>query len=311
MHISDTPYSILLATFNGSRFIEDFLKSCPWPAQADLMVRDDGSTDNTIERIQNFTAKHSIPCTLHAGERLGAKNNFAALLEKLEKPYFFLADQDDIWEQEKIPTMLKSMHDLEKKYGKETPILIYSDASLMHASGSIYHNSFFKNSMLPEYWNANFRNVLVMPHVLGCTMCGNKALAQASIPIAEEAIMHDAWLLQVASVLGKVHEIAEPYIRYRQHETNVFGAKTLTWANAIKKLCNGRKPKYEAIVRSQKQGAALLKHYAHLMSNEHVELCKAWAEAENKSWIFRRIVYAKYGFKKAGWVHNAVLWICG
>ncbi len=304
-------YSVLLATYNGARYMEEFLESCLWSMNADVLVRDDGSQDETLEIIGKFTQKKNISCTVYTGERLGAKNNFAYLLSCLEKPYFFFADQDDIWEAHKIPTMLKAMQELEAKYGKEKPLLVFSDASLMNAQGEIFCNSFFTKSFIPKKWNEDFKNVLVMPFVPGCTMLGNKALAKAALPIAAEAAMHDGWLLQVANALGYARGIDEALIRYRQHDANTLGANVLTLNNVLKKVLNGRKPKYDAIVQTQKQAQALLKHCGSLMPQEKYELCKAWAEVTEKGWLARRVVYGKYGFRKAGWMHNAVLWMCG
>ncbi len=304
-------YSILLATYNGESFIHDFLEHCPWPQGADIIMRDDGSTDNTIAIVQDFASAHKIDLFILKGERLGVKNNFAKTLEHLKKPYFFFADQDDIWERDKFSILLKAMHELEVQHGKDVPLLVYSDASLMHSSGEIFHKSYLHNSMIPNGWNEDFINVLVMPHVPGCAMLGNKALARASLPMADEAVMHDAWVLQVAAALGKVREVALPLVRYRQHNTNVYGAKKRSVGNILKRLLDGRKPKYENIVKSQRQASALLKHCGHGMPPEVRKLCKAWAEAEHKSWLARRFTYAKYGFKKAGFVHNVVLWTCG
>ncbi len=309
--LENEQYSILLATYNGERFVEEFLKHCPWPSGADIILRDDGSSDDTLTIIQKFCAKQNIALIMLEGERLGAKNNFAKTLECLEKPYFFFADQDDIWEKEKFSTLLQAMHELEASYGHDVPLLVYSDASLMNEDGQIFSNSYLKNAMIPYGWNEQFRNVLVMPHVPGCAMLGNKSLAKAALPIAKEAVMHDAWVLQVAAALGKVKEVALPLVRYRQHSVNVFGAKKRSVKDIIKRVLGGRKPKYENIVQSQRQAAALWQHCGHLMTKEDQILCKAWAEVTAKSWLERRIIYAKYGFKKAGLVHNAVLWTCG
>ncbi len=304
-------YSILLATYNGSRFIDDFLESCPWPKTADLIVSDDASTDDTIEKIEKFTLSHDISLTLLEGPKRGPKNNFAHLLAHVEKPYFFFADQDDTWEEHKIPTMLEAIQKLEKEYGKETPLLVYSDASLMNVEGVIFHDSFFKKSFVSPNWNQDFRNVLVMPFVAGCTMMGNKALAKAALPIPEEATMHDSWVLQVASALGHTYGIHKPLTRYRQHEANTLGANTLSWKNILQKIINNKKNKHDTIVETQRQAAVLLQNYGLHMSIKNYELCKAWSEAEYKSWLARRFVYAKYGFKKAGWLHNSILWIYG
>ncbi len=307
----DEQFSILLATYNGADFIKNFLDSCPWPHGADIIMRDDGSSDATLAIINDFCSAQNIPLTILQGERLGAKNNFAKTLEKLDKPYFFFADQDDIWEKDKFAILFKAMHELEAKYGHDIPLLVYSDASLMDADGQIFNNSYLKVAMIPHCWNENFRNVLVMPHVLGCTMLGNKALAKASLPIAAEAVMHDAWVLQVAGALGAIKEVALPLVRYRQHANNVFGMKKNSALGLIKRFLAGRKPKYENIVKSQLQAEALLKHCGDLMDKDKQELCEAWADAKKQPWLKRRYIYAKHGFKKAGLVHNAVLWTCG
>ncbi len=304
-------YSILLATYNGSAFIADFLASCPLTKGADIIVRDDGSSDDTLAVIEEFCMIHNIPLTLLQGDRLGAIQSFGKLLERLEKPYFFLADQDDIWEKEKFSILFKAMHELEEQYGDDTPLLVYSDASMMHADGKIFHNSWLKIAMIPYGWNTEFRNVLVMPHAIGCTMLGNKALARAAVPIAPEAIMHDAWLLQIAGALGAIKEVSKPLVRYRQHASNTCGVKKSSLLGLIQRVLDGRKPKYENIVRSQRQAQALLYHCGDLMPEDKRQLCKAWADAQYKSWIKRRLIYAQYGFKKAGFMHNAVLWTCG
>ncbi len=304
-------YSILLATYNGERYVEKLLESCPWPNGASLIMRDDGSTDKTLEIVRNFTSRHGVPVIILEGERLGTKNSFAKTLEKLEKPYFLFADQDDVWEKNKISILFKTMQSLETQYGKDTPLLVYSDASLMHEDGDIFHNSWLKASTVPYGWNEKIRQVIVMPHVLGCTMLGNRALARAALPIAEDAIMHDSWVLQVACALGHVREISLPLVRYRQHSTNVYGANVVSLSNVFHKILEGRKPKYKTILQSQKQAGALVKHCGHLMSQDVYGLCTAWSEARKKNWLVRRFLYAKYGFKKAGWLHNLVLWICG
>ncbi len=308
---TETTYSILLATYNGERFIKEFLCSCPWDKGAKLIVRDDGSTDNTVNIIREFVSNNDVNLTLLEGERLGAMGNFAKLLEQVDTDYFFFADQDDVWEENKIPFMLEAMKQYELKAGENTPLLLYCDAFLIDASGNKFQDSLYSRTTIPNKWNEEFKNVLVMPHVPGCTMLGNKALAKAAVPIAKESVMHDAWVLQIAGALGKIHELDISLVRYRQHDANVFGAKVMTFGTIFKKICDGIKPKYESIVKSQIQAKALLEHCGDLMSNDKKELCKAWANATNEPWLKRRIIYAKYGFRKAGLIHNVVLWVCG
>ena len=122
---------VVLATFNGEKFLSSFLKSLNEQTQYmdRLLFRDDGSKDNTLNILESFgsdnflvTQAHFIDCNL------GVVGNFSLMLEQSSAQYVLLADQDDIWYPEKIEKSLARIIELEKtKDGGIRPALVFSD----------------------------------------------------------------------------------------------------------------------------------------------------------------------------------------
>lgn len=95
------PVAILLATFQGARFLEAQLQSLAAQSYRNwrLVVSDDGSTDETLAILRRFARQvpaHEV--TILAGPGLGATQNFLHLVGSV-RPGEALAfcDQDDVW----------------------------------------------------------------------------------------------------------------------------------------------------------------------------------------------------------------------
>ena len=101
--------AVLLATYNGEKYITEFLDSLDQQSYQDFMliVRDDGSSDATLSILNSYSYKLSITI-LNSTQRLGAARNFMKLLvdsgDNFE--YYFFADQDDYWHPYKIERAL-------------------------------------------------------------------------------------------------------------------------------------------------------------------------------------------------------------
>ena len=99
---------ILLASFNGGKFLEQQLDS--FSAQThehwNLLVSDDGSSDNTLDILARFQAKlegrHNV--SVVDGPRSGCANNFLSLLKRIpnDSSLVAMSDQDDVWLPEKL-----------------------------------------------------------------------------------------------------------------------------------------------------------------------------------------------------------------
>ena len=126
--------TILLATLNGEDYLKAQLESIAAQTYENwqLVVGDDGSTDDTISIIEEFSEKHPDQVTIIKNDppQGSAKDNFISLLRNSYGPYFMFCDQDDVWKPDKIYLTLQKMESLEARYGDKIPILVHSDLSV-------------------------------------------------------------------------------------------------------------------------------------------------------------------------------------
>jgi hypothetical protein len=227
------PVDILLPTHNGERYLSVQLESLQsqYGVSANILARDDASTDATLGILRSFADKDPNMRVLH-GERLGVVGNVSALLAESDlgksSPYFALADQDDLWHPHKLRVLYDAMKALEARHGSDVPLLVCSDARCVDEQGQELHPSFLRLMGIPAHWGNNLRDVLVMSFALGCSCMGNAALRRMAtpLPLKDDALfMHDWWLLLIASCFGAVHCIRQPLLDYRQHADNTLGAR--------------------------------------------------------------------------------------
>ena len=96
--------SVALCTFNGEKYLEEQLNSIlnQEIAVDQIIICDDGSTDNTAKILHGFQQKYPELFTLNFNEKsLGITKNFEKAINLCTNEIVFLADQDDIWFPEK------------------------------------------------------------------------------------------------------------------------------------------------------------------------------------------------------------------
>ncbi len=103
-----------MATYNGSRFITEQLKSIYDQSVRpdEVIICDDASSDDTVSKIKEFMDRFSpIGWQLIVNkENLGWKKNFRDLFEKASGSIIYPADQDDIWSADKIEKTQEAMN---------------------------------------------------------------------------------------------------------------------------------------------------------------------------------------------------------
>lgn len=214
--------TILMATYNGEAFIKEQLDSILSQTYKNWMlwVRDDGSTDRTVEILKSYASKHpKISVFINDTEERGACLNFAALfrMAKLDEhiKYIMFCDQDDIWLSTKIEVSLHEMTRQEILYPNE-PVLVYTDLDLVDQNGVRTGNH------LKLKRKIDLRNLVSFNYVLGCTMLLNRAMIYKIQSIPRVAANHDYWIALVASLYRSSY-MNERLIQYRQHTQNVSG----------------------------------------------------------------------------------------
>ena len=232
--MNDPHITILMATFNGARFLQAQLDSLLIQTHANwsLVVSDDGSRDGTLDILRAFDRAHPARnLRLLKGPGAGsATQNFMSLLTRhdLSVGWAALADQDDVWLPQKLARAIAWLGDCSP------------DLPALYASESIITNA----SLVPRRQRPNprpqpgFRNALVQNIFAGHSTVLNKAamglVRRAGIP--GQIAFHDWWLYQLIAGAGGIC-LLDPAqtVLYRQHGSNAFGASCGV-SGAIKRL---------------------------------------------------------------------------
>lgn len=220
---------ILMATYNGEKYLEEQLDSILNQTHTnwELLIRDDGSKDKTLEIIKKYTSKytHKIFFINDNLGNLGLCYNFLRLLDISSSEYIMFSDQDDIWLENKIKTTLSKMID-EEAISPNIPLLVHTDLKVINKDKYTLYDSFYDfNNINPN--KIQFINYLLLRScVTGCTIMMNKKLRDIIIPYPSMGIIvHDYWISLIASIFGKISYINDKTILYRIHDNNSIGIK--------------------------------------------------------------------------------------
>ena len=215
--------TILMATYNGAAYLSEQLQSIVKQDYQNwkLVIRDDGSTDQTLKIISEFQQKDPRIRIIEYGYMHGsACKNFSELVNWAlanSSGHIMFADQDDHWISNKISRSVEELDKMGELEGIEIPLLCYSGFHFIDEKGT----QLPQRLELPH--SLELRVLLNENHAWGCTMIFNQATLHAIAPIPAKAVNHDYWVALVVSALGKTKLIAEDLILYRQHTHNVSG----------------------------------------------------------------------------------------
>lgn len=222
--------AILMATYNGASYIKEQIDSLLEQSyqQWTLYVHDDGSTDKTLDILQQYASQYDNIHLLDYPSQKGAKNNFLSLLQRVEACYYMFCDQDDVWLKDRIAVSLGEMEQLERKFTTDKPIIVYNDLHVTDDHLNILYNSFWQEICVHPEFLTTFDEVAGCIPVTGCAMLFNQKAKDAVILPAPLATMHDAWITCCTLKAGGIiHPIRKQLIYYRQHEGNSIGAEDL------------------------------------------------------------------------------------
>ena len=207
--------NILLATYNGSRFLAEQLQSIENQTLSPslITVRDDGSTDDTISLVEAWGLRDKV--SLLKGPRMGATKNFLELLANSDpnSNFFAFCDQDDIWLPDKLERAVAMLaSEVETQPAMYCSRVEYVDECLKHLGYSGTPNQLA------------FANALVENVATGCTVVLNRSARNLVCRIfPRSAMLHDWWCYLVVSATGTVIFDDHPTVKYRQHSNNRVG----------------------------------------------------------------------------------------
>ena len=208
--------SILMSTYNGAKYIEEQLNSLySQTIPVSVFVRDDGSNDLTQEILRKYEEQNNL--YWYTGENLGAaKSFFDLILNAPDSDFYAFADQDDVWDNDKIEAALSCLRNLP------------SDRPALYCSRFRPVDAGLKPLAINKAdirLKSTLGRALVEALAPGCTFVFNyKAITEFRKFKPEYIDIHDWALYRIIMALnGNVIYDQTPHISYRQHGNNTIG----------------------------------------------------------------------------------------
>ena len=213
--------AVLMCTYQGAVHLVEQLESIGAQTHPHwkLWVSDDGSTDDTLAILQRYRERWGAErLEILQGPRAGSMANFLTLTcnPAIEADCFAWADQDDLWEADKLARAVAWM----ASKGSDTAALYGTRTQLVDAAGQPL-------GLSPLFTRPpSFQNALVQSIAGGNTMLFNAAARNILMKVGANinALAHDWWIYIVVTACGgRVHYDPWPSVRYRQHSRNQYG----------------------------------------------------------------------------------------
>lgn len=208
---------VVMSTYNGADCLEKQIESifAQKGVEVSCLVRDDGSTDNTLKVLEKCKDRFGA-IEILKGENVGWRKSFLLALKNAdEADYYAFSDQDDIWFEDKL---IKSITELEK-HNSDRPLMF-------HCNRVSCDENLVPIKPAPKLAKPlNKKNAIVQEFAQGCSIVMNKVakeLVTKGIPKCD--VPHDMWTGMVCYYFGEVYYSSEPLFYHINHGTNASGA---------------------------------------------------------------------------------------
>lgn len=219
---------IILATYNGEKYLNQQIDSIinQTTQNWQILIRDDGSTDNTLNILNTYIAKYPDKIKLIKDENgnLGPAHNFEALLNSSKSQYIMFCDQDDFWLPNKIEITIKAMQDAEQSYS-DLPILVHTDLILADETLKPVFKSFWEVLKVSPEKDFALDKLIYRNTITGSAIMINKKAKDLVLPFPPQVRLHDWWMAVNIAKKGKIINIPVATVLYRQHSKNVIGTR--------------------------------------------------------------------------------------
>jgi len=191
-----------------------------------IVVCDDGSSDQTRTLLEQFASGSAIPVTIQLNQtNLGSVKNFEQAIRLCTGEIIALSDQDDVWRSDKLQSIEESF--------KTHPAagLVFSDAEIVDEDLAPLGRRMWTEVGFEPYKQkliARGRALEVLITgwtVTGATMAFRSDFVNLSLPVPDGiAMIHDGWIALTIAAVAEVVPIDKTLIKYRQHSRQQIGA---------------------------------------------------------------------------------------
>lgn len=206
--------SIALCTYNGQKFLGKQLDSLVGQTyqNLELIIVDDNSTDETHKILSDYARRFQFIQVYQNEFNLGFVKNFEKAVKFCDGDFIAISDQDDIWELNKIETLINEIEDNDLVYHGSL-FINENDKPIQDLKLSDKTNLYSNQSNLYFLFNNS---------ISGHASMFKKELLEYALPF-DERFYYDWWLAFVASSIGKIKYVDKLLVKYRQHNHNISG----------------------------------------------------------------------------------------
>lgn len=221
--------SVALCTYNGEKYIKEQLDSIINQSHKvdEIIICDDSSNDSTIQILNEYVNKYPDLISIYENKgNLRTIKNFERAISLTSGDLIFLSDQDDVWKENKVETVLNYYKNI-----KEFKLL-FTNGDLIDEKGNNLNSTLWDEwgftDELRKLWLKNdsaYKDLVLNKNkITGATVCICKTIKKAAIPILiPTGYWHDAWLGLHAAAENGLSFLEESLILYRIHEKQQVG----------------------------------------------------------------------------------------
>lgn len=211
--------SIVITNYNFGRFLGDAIQSAlnvRWPDK-EIIVCDDGSTDNSREVIESFRGRIKALYKANGGQPSAANAAFPLTTGEI----IFFLDSDDLLFAEAAEVVIKA-------WGANTSKVQFPSVVIDHTgadTGKVWPN--FRRSHRPELIRAQLTRTGRYPTSSTSGNAFSRKFLKELFPVPEDLEGFDSFLCMTAPFYGDVTTIIKPLGKFRIHGGNSWSQ--LTW----------------------------------------------------------------------------------
>ncbi|MES2419580.1 MAG: glycosyltransferase family 2 protein [Bacteroidota bacterium] len=207
--------SVAMCTYNGEDFLDEQIQSILNQSyqNIELIIVDDCSTDNTFAILENWKARFPTKFSIYRNEvNLGYNKNFEKAILLSNGDFIAIADQDDIWEKEKIAKLVNAF-DAENVILTHCASVHLRDNKLLFKSGELKWENHFSGN--------DTRTLYFFNKVQGHNMLFRQSLKSYILPIPKD-FFYDWWIAVIATCKGEIKSVPEYLVKHRLHGKNAY-----------------------------------------------------------------------------------------
>lgn len=286
---NDSKVSIVMCTYNGALYIKEQIDSIldqTYPIH-ELIIQDDGSQDDTVQIIKEYTAKYDFIHLYQNEKQKGINGNFYTAMQRATGDYIAIADQDDIWVSQKIEWQVQAIGDAWLSAGITKPFVEKSD---------IQAKAYFDNRKPNIYLERMMFSAMIAGH----TMMMKREFLDKLFDLQEwmDYFMYDHFIQIVAGAYEKIAYVPKVLVNQRKHISSATYTVPFNYERSVKNIWDSVKRTFHQYKVIRPQMTQFFDHVhtllkaipAHNQSHSN-GLLLSYYQSQNSLWNFIRLVF--------------------